>query len=1277
MENINKSEDLTFLIDHICLPYKQFKYRNDFKKNENLILNLVSNVVDSVEDFIDSDDKNEIFDEIKRMMKVWDIIQKVESFEGNKILSLIKKLKDGQMLPIYLKEQNSCIIFKIKEKKIIFSAFQVSASNSTVMGTQSDLIGVFPKFSLFVTNLDVLYSISFANQIADLGTIQSSFATSNKTETAQIEIRDVPDPKIVFEWIPAILVSSDSLEIIFNDDQKIMKKIRDDIVCDSDNHYPFRRSGLWMAIKVALQLRLCELCGELKGKIFYKMIISMVIYQLCKISQNFLISSDLKLQIIKKLARKIFKLDLLAKESNNVKMINKTVELSSQVIENVKFSLNKTFGETIFKSRSLPAKLDLSNIDFQDITHKETETLEKEINFLKNINCNEKVSEIQKPNCKDRNTTSSFPNLGYLDVESADDLATALYDIECWVQRIDLVLFSQNEKINSFQLKELMIKYIDKAIKFYENDELANSRMIITCTKIVCLIDKLATEQFCLLNSHKIGIDVEPLEFVFMTRSTELKELQIMKNYINSRNSKSKYDSLVDFNKINQNSFSVRYASINEKMKLTKENIFRAAENKKAAKLMELNNERKIYYDLIKYAQKLSCKMNCNRHSNECERCVTIKKAEEKTVDIYELPLPECEILSNAVVFELLIPETISNLRDTLHTLKTRVYGYENKSKIRLCGKWIDYNIIKQLINPIDQLIPYLRQVTLGSSTKLTTQTHYSKHHPKHPDSMFIRPNGYSVQYCDKENVFNYNDKQTYTNLCFFKTEEPYENLQWTLMSEKNHSENRVLANQSKCSKNLSLREYIKYGSFRAGFRLQLKNLLDAIETRGLNFSNKSVYSLIAQSIWQNGPLNEIDEVTTAEKFYPSSHIDMSVPEFIIELHRMLSELLELSKKCWNNHLILLNILIVSSRALSLSPNQKCQNIMTDLILECRKILENWIKDINEEYKKRDENSKKSLNKKMFEISCFVILTFYCDKTDQRLLLCSNTHVVSWFTAMSFIYRNKILSEDGDFFTRNLYRRVQICLLEIESHLINVIKDESLTEFLRLSWADYNDGIFESWKPYEKPNNQWFLTSYKSNNKILGIQLCLNGLLLIQNKPIGKLPENICTHKIFKEYFEAIDFEVMPSIDDLYVTKKYNNVNYSFFYHHDCLVIKEYSKLGQYLYIPKKSFVNIFPSKLVNEYSHWLNLDSNIVEFRSENFSKDNQKIFFEFHSKEKRLKNGNQFLIDIKSKTFKEIEEKITFRLELPEFVHVYCTPTCQNIKIELPRFNLSFEID
>ena len=1290
MENI---KDFIFLIDHICFPYKQFKYNDKIKNNEQSILNLVSDiVVDYVANFIHLDEKIEMLNEVNRMMKEWQNVQKVENFEGKNISSLIRNLEDGQMMPFYLKEQNSCIMFKkIKEDKTIFSAFQVSASNSTVMGSQSDLIGVFPKFSLFVSNLDVLNSISFANQIADLGTTPSSFAYSNKTEMSKIENRDVPEPKLVFEWLPTTLVKSDSSEIIVDDDQKIVKKIRDDIICDKDNDCPFRRSGMWMAIKVVLQLRLCELCGEIKGKIFYKMIISMVVCELCRISQDFQISSDLKLQIIKKLARKLFKLDLLAKESNNVEMINKTVDCCSQVIEKVKLSLEKKFEETILKSRNLPAKLDLRNIDFEDKVHKRIDILEEEIKALTGINCNEIKTEPKNPNSKNRNRTSSFPNLGYLeDAESEEEKITALYDIECWVQQVNLVLFSQNEKISSSQLKELILRYIGKATKFYESDELGNSRMIITCIKIVCLIDKLATEQFPLLNDHQIGINVEPIEFVLMTRSTELNDCETLKNYIKLRNNKAKFDSLVDFKKINENTFSVRYTSKNEKMQLIKSNILRVANNKKNSKLIEVSKEKEIYYDLIKYGQTLSCdtKQDNIKHSNnECIKCCTRIKAEEMTVDIYEWPLPECDHLSNAVIFEILIPETICHLRDSLHILRTKVYGYENNSKIRLNGKWKDYIEITKFINPIDvDLVLSSREITLGSSTKLANKTHYSKLHPKFPDSHFIVPNGYLVQYCDNENVFSYNDEPTYKNLCFFKTEEPYEKLQWTLMYENKIIENRVLADsKSKCSNKLSLREFIKYGSFRAGHRLQLKNLLDAIETRGLHFNDKSVFSLIAQSIWQNGPLNQIDELSSSEKFkkfYPSSHIDMCIPEFIMELHRMLSEFLEINKKCWNDHIILLNILIIASRALSLSPDQNCENNMAKLILECRNVLQNWIKDIDKESTSRDEIPKKEeLKKKAFEVSCFIILTFYCDKTDQHLILCSKTHAISWLTAMNFIHKNKLFSENGDTFTRNLFRRVQICLLEIEIHLIDFIRNEplTLTDFLHSYLTDYGDYNFEAWRNYEKPNHQWFFKLFKSNrnNKSIGIQLCLNGLLLIQNKPIGSLPEDVYRHDNYKEYFGAVDFEVMPSFDDVYQTTKYNDVNYSFFLSGDRLVIKENTKLTQYLFLPEKSFKNLFPSKLVSKYSHWLNLDPkcNVIEFRNKIFSKDNQKVFFKFDLKMKCLESDEGFLIDNQSKTFKEIQEKITFRLESPELVHVFCKD--RTIFIKLPRFKLSFEID
>ena len=437
------SEEIIFLINHIFFPYKLpgSVKENEYEK-EPILLNIASSAVDIASEFVENN--NESFNEIKRMMNDWTILQKNVFLDGQLLSKRITNLKKSQALPLYMRQQNACIILKCsQENKLIFSAFQVSASNNQVMSNEADLIGIYPKFSLFVSNEDILRSNSFANQLADLTQNTTLFATSNKAGQKLNEIRDVPHPTVVFDWLPIVLVGTDS-SIVVENDQKIMKKIRDDVVHEN-KLYPFRRSGMWMAIKVVLQLRLCELFGEVEGKITYKIIIIVVINSLCqKICEDATVNCDLKLQMIKKLARRLYKLDLLAKESNNSLLVAKTIDICAKTIETVKTSLNKSFESVILNSRKLNAELDLKKINSQDTIHEQIHSLVQDIKNIKEIDNNENSVKVVPPDMCPRNKidSSKFPNLNHL--ESSIDCSTRLYDIECWIERIDLNGFTAN-----------------------------------------------------------------------------------------------------------------------------------------------------------------------------------------------------------------------------------------------------------------------------------------------------------------------------------------------------------------------------------------------------------------------------------------------------------------------------------------------------------------------------------------------------------------------------------------------------------------------------------------------------------------------------------------------------------------------------------------------------------------------------------------------------------------------------------------------------------------
>ena len=149
-------------------------------------------------------------------------------------------------MPLYLWCQNSCLILQIlkpeHENRAIISNFQVSATNSEVMNTQSELSAVYPNGSFYVKDLEIINSSVFAQQLAELCNI-SNEETVAKTKKARViieENRNVQSCSLVSDWLSAMLCANATAA---QEIRTIIKKIRDDILLKNAT-VPFRRSGM-------------------------------------------------------------------------------------------------------------------------------------------------------------------------------------------------------------------------------------------------------------------------------------------------------------------------------------------------------------------------------------------------------------------------------------------------------------------------------------------------------------------------------------------------------------------------------------------------------------------------------------------------------------------------------------------------------------------------------------------------------------------------------------------------------------------------------------------------------------------------------------------------------------------------------------------------------------------------------------------------------------------------------------------------------------------------
>jgi hypothetical protein len=814
---------------------------------------------------------------------------------------------------------------------------------------------------------------------------------------------------------------------------------------------------------------LVETLGAIDGYILYKLIIIQIINQFCIDSLNYEDIDDLKMQMIKKLARRLYKLNLFtSKNATKLEFISnlstKTFQDSYKTIKIVRDHLEAHLKILMPRNISPKPKFSIEN----GLKYNENSSFNREVKRMKSLSLKTnqnmlKISQYYKRNL----LNSNFPDLALFKVYDKDTYKAVveLYDIENWILCLpDNFLIYDTEF--SVKLFDLFRCYIRVGLKFYEKDELGYSRMILVSMKIICALDKIARALSTIFKNHKIGIESLPFESLLLPDLDHVKIAFELKKYIDEKNSSELDPSLVD-PKIGPEQFSAKYARKNPEMQKVRQNILAYIETKIQEKYKEVDSARKKYNEMIKiwpsHQPKIDKNGNPYHNPNNCEFCI----AESIRVNVYEKLIPDDETSQNIIVFELQIPTFIGVLREAIHlfrkeVLKTEIFGSDTRLK------WVENQELVGFSNKVGF------DFTLGSIKKSFAISHYSglAKHPKNDYSEFILPNASTLNHCSKELncSINYRDTKFESN-CVLKAEGPYNVLQWTIDST-NHTENQVIARQSECGQGLNLKEFLNFGFFRAGHNLQTKNLLVSLETRSLSLNKQGVFALIAQSMWELGTLNKGDFMSS-DFIKLGPHADFRCGVYMANLERVLKELVEISRNKWDDQLVLLILVLILSKAVQLSSDKAK---WVDLLVVCRNIAKSWIEKIEkiiEELKtsdkKEDQDDCFNLRVKLYQILCFLLLTYDVGRANANLVMVRPKDASFWLDAVYKLYNFSSLHGfcPSDAFNVNLKRRVDVCMINIEEEYTYVVSEDDyklLECFVSQKWSDFELGLIKNWE---------------------------------------------------------------------------------------------------------------------------------------------------------------------------------------------------------------------
>ncbi|KAG0694891.1 hypothetical protein DFH29DRAFT_297800 [Suillus ampliporus] len=297
---------LEYIINHVFCPLKLPQGR-DYSLENNLALSQA--VLDAAEEFshrLPSDKQLLRNSSLKMLRSLKDSIR-FSVMSAEEVESQINAMDNKDVLVYMIRAQNAAVVMRKLESETIFESFEVSPDPTAVMGAKGKLICSYPGPAITVSDTivgDATFVAELANflvcmdQDVDLDVPE----TKIKATSTVLEEADTTHHQYITELLTGILRGLGSIA----DVPRIRKRIGDDVLSDGAT-LPWRRSPLWLVIRVALQTTLERSHGAL-GRTTYISFMLFFMAKLTILALNHDLSNDILHFMSAKIARRLFKL---------------------------------------------------------------------------------------------------------------------------------------------------------------------------------------------------------------------------------------------------------------------------------------------------------------------------------------------------------------------------------------------------------------------------------------------------------------------------------------------------------------------------------------------------------------------------------------------------------------------------------------------------------------------------------------------------------------------------------------------------------------------------------------------------------------------------------------------------------------------------------------------------------------------------------------------------------------------------------------------------------
>ena len=776
---------------------------------------------------------------------------------------------------------------------MIFQVFEASPPPDSVMKVAGKLICSYPGPAIELS-LKIAHDPPFVKELVsflihmDVDRLDSE-PTTTKAGSTVPETRGTADPRYISQLLIAILLGMGKEANVV----RISKRIADD-VCWKDAENPWRRSPLWLIIRVAIQT-------TVESSHIYK---SFMAFFHAELLQRFLqhnLSAEptspntIPAQLIHvarvKTGRRVHKLgDSLSPELlENLRIISQNVEQYLQA----KWS----------KEQEVPVlpplPLPVPETDTTISLLKSRPYLTK---ILRPDSC-QSVSTVFDPHhspricdARDLHDLSSKEGLGKA---LQKDPRFALVDFEFLVQeKLDSWVKENIHNTSACQtLGSCLGQYISVARKLYSSNPEAKSIMLLTIMELWVALDTVATVQCPLLVSYSPEIPTSFLDPLLLRKAKSIERAAKIECYLRDRHSRISCSTSIFSEQFEPSMFAVRYFQGSSELQGIKTSIEQNARSVRAEKCAEVKRMNAKHASLTKDIANSVCEykkklwISCSSHSYLCHKCALESEASKMRIDVHEWPLPDYpDEEAAAVVFELNCPPVFAIWRS--HTYEIlRDIGMHGQAQLRFEPRVL----VRNCAGLSKWSTEITGRITFGSCTKSFFHSHYRNQPIPSQESQVCVNNGLKFRFYDSKkhehvpSSFTPNLEQHCTLL--LAKDGSYHHLQYAV-ERTTYAHNATIINQADCPINLNIHEHLAFSNLRCGPYLQWKNIARELRTKVLTFAREEVHMLLTQAAWQIGPLS--DDMSIREW-----HLELGVPEFGRVLIREAADLLSYVEANW------------------------------------------------------------------------------------------------------------------------------------------------------------------------------------------------------------------------------------------------------------------------------------------------------------------------------------------------------------------------------------------